>query len=1371
MNNQDGKEWFGVGLDTAQFNQGAKEVTEGFRRIDSEAGVASKGIDKSFSMAAKAIGGLLTIAAAKGFVDQVARIRGEFQQLEIAFTTMLGSEEKAMGLMNQLTRTAARTPFDLTGVATGAKQLLAYGFELEKVNDELIMLGDIASGVGAPLNDLTYLYGTLRASGRVMTVDIRQFAGRGIPIYEELSKVLNVTVKQLQEMVTAGKVSFADVQKAFQNMTAEGGKFNNLMEKQAQSIVGLKSNLGDAIDMAANDLGKKLQPAIQKVLQGGIDLAENYEEVGRTIGELIAIYGTYRTTLLVLMAVQRLHRQVLRQAVLEKRLAAMASVQLSNAEAVAAARTKMFALAQQSLVKSLKAVKAAMLANPYTLVASAIAGIAFAIYKVVTSKNELEKATDRMKDAMKESEKGALSEQRELARLKSELEAAKKGTEEYETIKDQIVKNYGKYDKTLSDEIENVGLLDTKYQSLTQSIQDSFNARQFTKFMDEQTTALEEVMSDNLNTIYEKLTKKFGGEVGGKYYAEVKKAIIEGNKTSLQIQDIIHNYESESNDIPSIKRFIDNIQEAIRASEEAENKARTMFGVMDQGLTGSAGMSGTGNNPEETRNKAYWDKQKEDAEAALAAMDESMQSSERWVEYQKKIIEAQAMIDKYAVQKNQKGDKLSAQEVSDRLDDIQESKNRLKEAEIDAQYEIWQAKIDAMKEGFDKERAQIELNYQKTMTENRRLAEQMVKAQQDIERKEWESKYPDWKEKGMTFTPSTTKVTDLEKVQQDQIAERDRKANELKLKAEDDLVTALLSKYADYTAQRKEIERKFNEDLRSLQASRTEENAAAVDKSIEEVKRQLNESLADLDFGKFKEGDLYEKMFTDLERVGTETLRKILEEAEKVNTTAWNPEDIKEYQERIEKLRKELNSRNPFKALKDAWKELMEAIEGDDNDKLVGAAADLERAVSKIVGDLQTIGEGIGSMIGDSAEYASKNISDLLGGFEELAKSAAKFSSGDILGGIASLVQGLSKIFGIFKRIREENEKIKEEFFEFYYAAIAGEQKYQMLIRERLRLEQQIGETTLSYQQRITQELQKQKWENDLEYTLAFAQLQGQKYIESQSYEGGGLFKKPKIVNQYATLAGKTYEEIEKLYTEGKLEERAAELFERLRDLKEEGLDIDAMLVESTERFQEALSGLTFDSMRDSFMAFMEDGKVEAGETAEYMRKVFRDAVMNSLMVNLFDSRLQALTDKIQTSVQDGTFSNQLSQFQAEAGQIAEEMDEMLSAYSDVFADVKKQEASRKGFETMSQDTASELNGRFTALQMYGAELSAAGKLIQVDISDMRMTNRLAVDRLMEIRDLSLSGIDYLDKIAKNTNELYAMRDELRRIRENTNGL
>ena len=597
MNNSAGKEWYGIGLDTTQFQQSANQVTQGFNKIESEASQTGKSLETSFKRGAVALGAMFTVGAATSIISNIAKVRGEFQQLEIAFTTMLGSEKASRALMAQMTKTAAETPFDLTQVATGAKQLLAYGFNVEKVNDTLITLGDVASGVSAPLNDIVYLYGTLRASGRVMQIDIRQFANRGIPIYEELAKVLKINVNQINEFVRAGKVSFPDVEQAFKNMTSEGGRFNDLMKKQADSIVGLKSNLKDAVDMATNELGKKLEPIFESMLRGAIETAGNLDKIGRSLVELVAVFGVYKATLITINAIQSLNIKIMRQAVLEKKLAAMASIHLSNAEAMAAARTKMLALAQQGLAKSLKAAGAAMLANPYVLVAAAIAGVGFAIYKVVSKQSELEKATDRMNKAAKESEKSAIGEQRELVRLNAELAATKKGTSEYEAVKEKIIKKYGQYDKTLADEIERVGTLDAKYLSLTESIQKSFDARQFDKFMEEQGASLDETMSDNLNKLYDKLAKQFGQETGSKYYAEIKKALIGsmaegasvGDLMSTEMQDLVYGYSKGSYENPDLHKYVGKMIEAIDATKEAEKEAKILFGITSTGAGGEGG--------------------------------------------------------------------------------------------------------------------------------------------------------------------------------------------------------------------------------------------------------------------------------------------------------------------------------------------------------------------------------------------------------------------------------------------------------------------------------------------------------------------------------------------------------------------------------------------------------------------------------------------------------------------------------------------------------------------------------------------------------------------------------------------------------------
>ncbi|WP_444118068.1 tape measure protein, partial [Alistipes putredinis] len=190
-----------------------------------------------------------------GLVKQIAQTRGEFQQLEVAFATLLQSKEKADALMSQMVELAAKTPFDLQGVASGARQLLAYGFAAEDITNTLTRLGNVAAGLGLNLQDLTWLYGTTAVQGRLYTRDVMQFQSRGIDLAGELATQLGKTRAEISQMVTEGKIGFPEVQKAIESMTNEGGKFHNLMQEQSKTITGLISNLGDALDMMFNDLG------------------------------------------------------------------------------------------------------------------------------------------------------------------------------------------------------------------------------------------------------------------------------------------------------------------------------------------------------------------------------------------------------------------------------------------------------------------------------------------------------------------------------------------------------------------------------------------------------------------------------------------------------------------------------------------------------------------------------------------------------------------------------------------------------------------------------------------------------------------------------------------------------------------------------------------------------------------------------------------------------------------------------------------------------------------------------------------------------------------------------------------------------------
>lgn len=230
----------------------------------------------------------------KEIVSTLANVRGDFQQFEIAFETMLGSAEKAKFMINDLANLASTTPFDMKGVVSGAKQLLAYGLEAEKITDTMRRLGDVSAGLGLNLQDIAWLYGTTMTQGRLFSRDLYQFTGRGIPLTEELAKQFGVSKDKVTELVSAGKVGFPEVEKAIISMTNEGGKFGGLMEKQSKSITGQISNIQDTIEMAINDLGTQTEGIMNDALSITSTVIDHWKEIGEAILTAASSIGLYK---------------------------------------------------------------------------------------------------------------------------------------------------------------------------------------------------------------------------------------------------------------------------------------------------------------------------------------------------------------------------------------------------------------------------------------------------------------------------------------------------------------------------------------------------------------------------------------------------------------------------------------------------------------------------------------------------------------------------------------------------------------------------------------------------------------------------------------------------------------------------------------------------------------------------------------------------------------------------------------------------------------------------------------------------------------------------------------------------------------------
>lgn len=379
---------FDITGDNGNMLSALQGVQNGVRQTQRVVEQSGQGIEQVFSKVQSAAAAAAGAFYAKELVRNVLEVRGQFQQLEVAFTTMLGSADKANDLMNQLVRTAATTPFDLKSVSEGAKQLLAYGTQADEVNGTLIRLGDIAAGLSIPLNDLVYLYGTTMTQGRMFTQDLRQFQGRGIPIADELAKIFGVTKDKVGELVTAGKVGAAEVQQAIENMTNAGSRFGGLMEAQSHTITGQISNIEDAIDSMFNDIGKANEGVINDALGGVSYLVEHWKEIGQIVLNVAAAYGIAKAAVVAWSTYQKIHNILMEKAAVQMALAKAEGIAMSEAEAMASVATMGFK-------NALNALKVAIASNPVGALAVVLTTVFTAMQLLDDETTELATASNK----------------------------------------------------------------------------------------------------------------------------------------------------------------------------------------------------------------------------------------------------------------------------------------------------------------------------------------------------------------------------------------------------------------------------------------------------------------------------------------------------------------------------------------------------------------------------------------------------------------------------------------------------------------------------------------------------------------------------------------------------------------------------------------------------------------------------------------------------------------------------------------------------------------------------------------------------------------------------------------------------------------
>lgn len=244
--------------------------------------------------AAAVLGG---ITAAYELLKRAITGASELEQLTISFETFLGSASKAKEVIADLKAFEVKTPFEAEQVNSAGRALLAFGFSTEELIPTLTAVGDVAAGTGKDFNELALIYGKAKAQGLLQGEELNQLAEAGIPIYKELAKVLNVDQSEIRKLGEQGRIQFGDLEKVFQNLTSEGGRFAGLMEKQSQSVGGLYSTLKSQFDNLLAGIGTQLLPAIKDLLQAFVGIGNYlgpvlipvFDQLGKSIQGLILL--------------------------------------------------------------------------------------------------------------------------------------------------------------------------------------------------------------------------------------------------------------------------------------------------------------------------------------------------------------------------------------------------------------------------------------------------------------------------------------------------------------------------------------------------------------------------------------------------------------------------------------------------------------------------------------------------------------------------------------------------------------------------------------------------------------------------------------------------------------------------------------------------------------------------------------------------------------------------------------------------------------------------------------------------------------------------------------------------------------------------
>lgn len=1402
-------------LEVRKLTREYKEFASGTNNADA----IVKSLTDSLKRTAAEIGGLMAI---KQFGLDVIDATGRMQQLQVALSTILQDKSKADHLIGEIVQFAAKTPFNLDDVANGAKQLLAYGSTADKVVGELSMLGDVASGLQIPIGQLIYLYGTLRTQGRAMTVDIRQFAGRGIPIYEELAKVLGVSKDQVGELVKEGKVGFKEVEQAFKNMTSEGGKFANLMENSAGTWPQRLSNIQDTLFQKMNDFGNKYKDVFEFGIGTTEDLVESLDDVLSVIGGLIAAYGTYKAALITAAVAQKA------VGFLESiRLIAMYRKELGLATA-----------AQQAFNVAAKS-------NVYVALLSVLIGVGTAVYMFTKRTNEAAVAQEALNSVNKKADEEFSKQAANIDRLNGVLKSETSSINQKKKALSDLQSIIPSYNASLNEEGKLINNNTEAIKAYLTQLEKQIRMKAAQEELEElyRKKRTQEKQQKEATANYNEMKSLYNSSVTMTNSSLQNRGISTGVAVFSQNSTVNNQLKDNAN---KAKRELDSVNKKLGETLSSINAIEKEIEQSSLSEKKDVSQSTISKEVEDTTNRIKVLKQEisdlrggrlqaetgKTVESAISAKEKELQNAQKTLEtltgVKQKDESSKALV--------------SQQKLSDELLQLHRTNQ--------------QDEINLLKEGSEKKRRQIELDYQKEIDAYNKAkakygeTDEVKQMKTNAENKHKQSLYSvDLEQLQSEKKALNSYLQEYGTFQQRKYAIAQEYADRI-AKAQSDAEKALLGKerdsklagmetealkknidwvtvFGEFGGMFSDIIRPVLEDAkRYMQTDGFKTSDASSQQAIVDAVNQMEKSLGGAEGLNFKK--LGEDVQTYQNAVVSLNLAKE-QEAEALERLAKAQEDYKNALENGTEEQKNAakealtNARNNADLASANVQMQTENAEkaqqgmSDTATRLKTNMDNVTQGLQKLAsGGLSSIYDGLiqaGKGIGGAASKVSKKLeevpvvgwivsiidvfkdglSNVVGGLLDAVFNAVSgiiddVFSGDLFVTIGeSLLTGVGKIldaitFGGFSSwlgSGESDEHLKEDVERL----TQSNQDLKMALDN---LAEKMEDSAVADAPELYEQ-QKKNIQQSMANTQEMMRRSGAAY--SNGFLGmGGTHSSNKRVNdamsstdweRISKVAGTTVRDVgdfwnltsEQMYN---VLMGAGDLYSKIKSYADDGHENAAQymdeyisywkqLEELEEAYYEKLTSISFDTVRDDFKSILLDMESDTKDFAESFEKMMQEAIIESMISDTYAKKLKDWYKMFADSMEDdGSISKD------EQNSLKQQWDEIVNAAlaeRDMLIDSmgwdtssKKQSATSKGYATASQDSIDELSGRTTAMYESNLRIEAAEQQQTIAITELRGSITALI---------SQNSILY--NIADETRTILANSYlELQQIRENT---